>query len=168
MDFGNLGAILSQYVNASPQAPPPGVEDHYRQVAGSAPGPQIAGALAEAFRSQSTPPFGQMVRTLFSNSNGEQRAGILNQLLQAAGPQLLASGALSSLAGLLRGGRQTVTPDEASRVEPETVQQLAEHAEKQTPSVVDRVSEYYSRYPTLVTALGAGSLALILSHISRK
>jgi hypothetical protein len=172
MDLSSLGSILGQYVNASAEAPPAGVEEHYQQVAGNAPPPQLAGGLAEAFRSQATPPFGEMLRTLFSNSNGEQRAGILNQLLQAAGPGVLASGGLSgglsSLAGLLHGGQPAVTSEEASRVPPEAVQQLAEHAQKQNPSIVDQASEFYSRHPTLVKALGAGSLALILSHLSRK
>lgn len=168
MNLSNLGSILGQYVNASAEAPPPGVEQHYEQVAGNAPPPQLAGGLAEAFRSQATPPFGEMLRTLFSNSNGEQRAGILNQLLGAVGPGLFTSGALSGLAGLLHGGQPAVTPEEAGRVPPEAVQQLAEHAQKQNPSIVDQVSEFYSRHPTLVKALGAGSLALILSHLSRK
>ena len=168
MDLSNLGAILGQYVHASAEAPPAGVEEHYQQVAGSAPPPRLAGGLAEAFRSQATPPFGQMLRTLFSNSNGEQRAGILNELLQAAGPGALASGSLSSLAGLLHGGQPAGTPEEAGRVSPDAVQQLAEHAQKENPSIVDQASEFYSRHPTLVQALGAGSLALILSHLSRK
>jgi len=169
MNLGNLAAILGQYANASAEAPPPGVEEHYRQVAGAAPPPQLATGLAEAFRSQATPSFGEMLRTLFSNSNGEQRAGILNQLLQAVGPAFLASsGGLSSLAGLLHGGQPAVTPEEASHVPPEAVQQLAEHAQKQNPSIVDQVSEFYSRHPALVNVLGAGSLALILSHLSRK
>jgi hypothetical protein len=48
------------------------------------------------------------------------------------------------------------------------VQQLAEHAEKQNPSVIDHASQFYSQHPKLVQALGAGSLALIMSHLSRR
>ncbi|HEY4085260.1 MAG TPA: hypothetical protein VGM43_04940 [Bryobacteraceae bacterium] len=149
MDLGNLGAILGQYVNASPEAPPPGVEEHYQQVAGNSSPPQLAAGLADAFRSQATPPFSEMMRTLFSNSNGEQRAGILNQLLPAVGPALLASGGLS-IAGLLHGGKPAVTAEEANLVPPEEVQHLAEHAQKQNPSIVDQASEFYSHHPTLV------------------
>ena len=57
------------------------VEQDYSRVAPSAPQSHLASGLAEAFRSDETPPFGQMLGTLFSNSNGQQRAGILNQLL---------------------------------------------------------------------------------------
>jgi hypothetical protein len=80
---------------------------------------------------------------------------------------MLASGGLSSLAGLVRGGNN-VTPEQANQIPPETVQQLAEHAEKHNPSIVDQASEFYAQHPTLVKALGAGSLALIMSRLSRR
>jgi hypothetical protein len=113
--------------------------------------------LAEAFRSSETPPFGQMLGTLFATQMAND-ARILNTLLSALGPSMLASGGLSSLAGLLRGGN-SMTPEQPHRVPPETVQQLAEHAEKQDPSMVDQPSAFYALHPTLVKALGAGSLA---------
>ena len=81
-----------------------------------------------------------MLGTLFANSNGQQRAGILNKLLSAVGPGMFASGGLSSLAGLLRGGNN-VTPEQADQIPPETVQELAEHAEKQNPSITSRLSK---------------------------
>ena len=163
-DFLN---ILEQYRGASAAAPPATVEQDYSEVAQTAPQPHLASGLAEAFRSSETPPFGQMLGTLFGNSNGQQRAGILNTLMGAIGPGMLASGGLSSLAGLLRGGNN-VTPEQAEQVPPETIQQLAEHAEKKDPSIVDRASAFYAQHPTLVKALGAGSLALIMSHLSGK
>ncbi|MEJ7711337.1 MAG: hypothetical protein WKF84_16110 [Pyrinomonadaceae bacterium] len=45
--------------------------------------------LAEAFRSDQTPPFGNMLGQLFGQSNGPQRASILNTLISLAGPALL-------------------------------------------------------------------------------
>jgi len=77
---------------------------------------------------------------------------------------MLASSGLGSLAGLLGGGK-TVTPAQAEQIPPEAVQQLAEHAEKQNPSIVDRASEFYAQHPTLVQALGVGSLTMIMSHL---
>ena len=167
MPLSDFLGILEQYRGASAAAPPATVEQDYSQVAQSAPQSHLASGLAEAFRSSETPPFGQMLSTLFGNSNGQQRAGILNKLLTAVGPGMLASGGLSSLAGLLRGGKN-VTPEQADQIPPETVQELAEHAEKQNPSIVDQASAFYAQHPTLVQALGAGSLALIMSHLSRK
>ena len=167
MPLSDFLSMLVQYRGASAAAPPATVEQDYSQVAQTAPRPHLASGLAEAFRSSETPPFGQMLGTLFSNSNGQQRAGILNTLLSALGPSMLASGGLSSLAGLLRGGNN-VTPEQADQVPPETVEQLAEHAEKHDPSIIDQASAFYAQHPTLVKALGAGSLALIMSHLSKK
>jgi hypothetical protein len=167
MPLSDLFGILQQYRGASAASPPATVEQDYSQVAQSAPQSHLASGLSEAFRSNETPPFGHMRSTLFRNSDGRQRAGILNQLLAAAGPSVLASGGLSSLAGLLRGGNN-VTPEQADQIPPETVQQLAEHAAKQNPSIVDQASEFYAQHPTLVKALGAASLALIMSHLSKK
>jgi hypothetical protein len=167
MPLSDFLGILDQYRGASAVNPPATVEQDYSQVAQSAPQSHLASGLAEAFRSTETPPFGQMLGTLFSNSNGQQRAGILTQLLGAVGPGMLASGGLSSLTGMLRGGNN-VTAEQADQIPSETVQQLAEHAEKQNPSIVEQASAFYAQHPTLVKALGAGSLALIMSHLSRK
>jgi hypothetical protein len=95
-------AFWSNIAALRPATPPATVEQDYSRVAQSAPQSGLASGLAEAFRSNETPPFGQMLSTLFSNSNGQQRAGILTQLLSTIGPSMLASGGLSSLAGLLR------------------------------------------------------------------
>jgi hypothetical protein len=167
MPLSDFLGILEQYRGASSAAPPASVEQDYSQVAQSAPQSHLASGLAEAFRSGETPPFSQMLGTLFGNSNGQQRAGILNTLLSALGPSMPAAGGLSGLAGLLRAGNN-VRPEQADQVPPETVEQLAEHAEKHDPSIVDQASAFYAQHPTLVKALGAGSLALIMSHLSAK
>jgi hypothetical protein len=168
MGLSSFIDILSQYRNASSTAPPPNTEEDYSRVAQTAPQAHVASGLTEAFRSGETPPFGEMLRTLFSNSNGQQRAGILNQLLGAVGRGGLQSGALSGLSGFLTGGKTTVTPEEANQVSPETAQQLAEHAQERDPSIVEQASAFYAQHPTLVKSLGAGALALIMSHLSRK
>lgn len=169
MPISDLLGILNQYRGASSQAPPPAdVEQHFTQVAQTTAPANMAGVLASAFRSDETPPFPQIIGNLFNNSNGEQRAGILNQLLSAAGPSLLTSGALSHLSGLLgTGGQANVTPEQASQVSPEAVQQLAEHAQQQNPSVVDMAGQFYAQHPTLVKALGAGALLVIMRNLSQ-
>lgn len=165
-DFTNL---LQKYTNASPSSPPATVTQDFQQVAQNAPSTHLANGLADAFRSDQTPPFGQMVGTMFGNSNDQQRAGILNQLISAAGPAVLSSGLLGGLSGMLGGGgsQPQVTPEQARQVSPEAVQQLAEHAHQQNPSIVEQASNFYAQHPTLVQALGAGSLALIMSRMSR-
>jgi hypothetical protein len=168
MQVTDLVGILGQYRDASVANPPQNVQQDYQKAAEAVPSSHLADALGEAFRSGETPPFGQMLSSLFAKSNPDQRAGILNHLLSAVGPAAVGSGALSSLGGLLGGGNAKVNPEQAKQVTPEAVQQLAEHAEKQTPSIVNQASQFYSQHPKLVQALGAGSLALIMSHLSRR
>jgi hypothetical protein len=82
--------------------------------------------------------------------------------------RIMGSAPLGSLAGLLRGANAKVTAEQANQVSPEAVQQLAEHAEKQNPSIIDQAGRFYSQHPKLVQALGAGSLALIMPHLSKR
>ncbi len=127
----------------------------------------LASALSTAFRSDQTPAFPSMLSNLFSNSDGQQRAGLLNQLLGAAGPSLLGSAVSGPLSSLLKGG-STVTPEQAAQVSPELVQNLAEHAQKANPSIIDQVSGFYSQHPRVVQALGAVAMAMIMSHMNKK
>lgn len=126
----------------------------------------MAGGLAEAFRSDQTPPFSQMIGSLFSQSNGQQRAGILTQLLGSSGVNPLSAlgGRFSSL---LKPG-SLVTPQQAEQIPPEAVQQLAEHAQQNNPSIIEEASNFYAQHPQLVQGLGAGALALIMSHMSKR
>src|SRR5581483_4581460 len=122
-----------QYRGASAANPPQNVQQDYQQTAQNVPHSHLADALAAAFHSDQTPPFGQMLGTLFSNSNPQQRADLLNHLLGSVGPGLLASGGLGSLgglAGLVRGGAPQVSPQQASQVSPDEVKQLADQAQK--------------------------------------
>ncbi len=162
MSFSNLMGLLQQY--ATPGASHTGnVQQDFAQVSQAAPQEHLATGLADAFRSSQTPPFAQMVSKLFSNSNGEQQAGLLNHLLGSVG-----SGAASDIVGGLLGGGSKVTAEQAQQVPPEAVHQLAEQAEKNDPSIVDTVSSFYAQHPTLVQTLGASALGLIMSHISRR
>ena len=89
--------ILQQYANPA-AAPTDNVHQHFDQVAQQSAPQDLGNGVAAAFRSDATPPFGQMIGNLFAQSNPQQRAGILNQLVQALG-----SGALASVAGGVLG-----------------------------------------------------------------
>jgi|SRR5690349_13009305 hypothetical protein len=162
-DFLN---VIQRYSGASASSPPPNTEQDFSTVAQAAPQSHLAGGLAEAFRSNQTPPFSQMIGNLFSQSNGQQRAGILTQLLSASGVNPL-SAIGGQLGSLLKPGSQ-VTPQEAEQIPAEAVQQLAEHAQASNPSIIDQASSFYAQHPQLVQGLGAGALALIMSHMSKK
>ena len=175
-----LGGLLQQYNGAQPDQSPDTVEDDFDQVAQAAPQPALADGLSAAFRSDQTPNFGQMTANLFNNSDPQQRAGLLNTLLQHAGPvlsRLMSGGAgsssgggggLSDLINIFKGGQQQVTPEQAAQISPDAVQQVAQQAEKHDPSIIDRVSSFYSEHPTLVKSLGAAALTIALSRIAQR
>jgi len=164
-----IGNILQQYgggVGAT--NPPPEVGEHFDQIARSAPQSAVADGLAHAFRSDETPPFAQMISGLFSQSNNQQRAGLLNQLLAALGPGALSQlGNLGTLAGLFKGAR-TVTPEQASQIPPEAVKELATHAEEKNPSIVDQISGFYAQHPDVIKALGGLALAVAIQRMARR
>lgn len=173
MDWMNqLSGILEQYNGAQPSQAPDTVHDDFDQLAQNAPQSALAEGLAAAFRSDQTPAFGQMVGQLFANAGGQQRASILNTLISAVGPtllaQLLSRGGGGGLADLLRGGQREVTPDQAEQISPDAVAAIAEHAEQKDPSIIDRVSDFYSAHPTLVKSLGAAALTIALAKIAQR
>jgi hypothetical protein len=168
MQLTDLVGIFEQYRNASVANPPQNVQEDYQRAAETVPSSHLADALSAAFRSGETPPFSQMLTNLFANSNPDQRAGILNHLMGAVGPSALGSLSLGSPGGPLRNTNVNVSPEQANQVSPADVQQLAARAEQQNPSVIEHASQFYSQHPQLVQALGASSLAFIMSHLSRR
>lgn len=166
--------ILRRYSGSNPNMAGDAPAD-FEKIAQHAPPSVLSSGLAEAFRSPNTPEFGQMVAQLFGNSNGEQRAGILNHLLASAGP---AAGELLRKLGVPASGGApsaqtsqaipTVTPDQTQQVHPDTVRELAEQAQKRDPSIVERASDFYAQHPKLVQGLGAAALALLMSRVSQR
>ncbi len=112
-----------------------------------------------------------MIAHLFTQSSGEQKAGILNRLLSSGGPDFLTqaagTGMLAKLAETL-GASQQVTPEKAQQVAPEAVKQLADRVQHANPSIIEMAGEFYAQHPALVKTLGAGALALAMSKMSRR
>lgn len=165
-----LGNLLKQYTSGgAAAAPAPDVHAHFDQVAQAAPASVIAEGLTAAFNSDKTPAFGQMLSTLFNNSTGEQKAGMLNQLLSSVPPgalmQILSS---AGLAGLVGAGKTQLTPDQAQKISPEAVQQLATHTQTANPSVVESVSNFYAQHTTLVKTLGGAALTVALAKVAER
>ncbi len=172
----DLGNLLNQYLGGGAaggnlnQA-----NDDFDRVAQNAPPDVLARGVSGALRSDQTPPFPQMVSQMFGQSNPTQRAGMLNQILATLGPTVLASlanrggGGLGGLGGLFGGGQvpTQVTPEQASQVSPEAVRELAEKAEQENPSIVDRMGDFYAQNPTLVKAIGGAALAIALGHMAQ-
>jgi len=162
MALTDLLGMLQQYAGGANAAANP--ERDYDHVSNNASQDHLASGIAGAFRSDATPPFAQTISHLFSNSDGQQRAGILNHLLNAAGPG--AAGGL--LGGLLGGqGSNQITPEQAQQVSPDAVHDLAQKAEKNNPSILETAGNFYAQHPTLIKSLGTVALASVLSHMSQ-
>lgn len=163
-----IGGMLQQYAGGTSGSE--NTEKDFDQISTAAPREAMSSGLAGAFRSDATPPFENMLGSLFGQSNGHQRANILNTLIAAAGPALLGNllsrgGGLGNLGGLLNSG-QPITPEAAEQVPPHAVEELAKEAQNRDPSIIDRVSDFYAEHPTLVKGLGAAALAVVMSNMA--
>jgi|SRR5689334_1073448 len=166
----DLNSLLQQYVGGAAGQPQPNAADHYQQVAQSAPSSVVAGGLADAFRSDQTPPFADMVSKMFGQASPDQKAGMLNQLISALPPgalaSILGSGALGGILGSAGSGTPQLAPQDASKLTPDQVQQIAAHAEQRNPSIVDRMGSFYAEHPGLVKTLGSAALTIALAKIA--
>jgi hypothetical protein len=162
--------ILQHYSN------PNAVVDHrvdtdFDHVTGTAPTEVFGQGLSDAFRSERTPPFGDMVSQMFERSDPHQKAGLLNNLLRSVGPGVLASlrgGLLGRLGESANAGAPQVSPEHAEQLSPEEVRDLAAQAEKHDPSVMDKVGGFYAQHPQLVKTLGSAALAVALAGMSNR
>jgi hypothetical protein len=175
----DLGSLLSQFTGGAQPANTANAQDHFDQVAQQAPAGMVSDGLAAMFRSDQTPPFGQMAGQLFGQSNPNQQAGMLNQLIAGLGPGVLGSllggaggGGLGAILSKLTGGSNatqapTITPEQASQLSPAQVQDIANHAEKQNPGVIDQLSSFYAQHPQLVKSVGGAALAIALGRMAQ-
>ena len=149
-----LGGILNQY--SSPNPPQENAAADFQHVATQVPRPQLGGLLSNIFGSPETGSFGDNISQMFSQSDPQQKAGILNRLLQAA----RSAGALSNLGqnvpGIGSGADVAVGPAQAQQVSPAAVKEMADHTQHQNPGIVEQAGEFYSHHPQLVQALGTG------------
>lgn len=166
-----IANVLQNYAGGGGGAPQQGeVANHFNQVAQTAPQNELANGIASMFRSNQTPPFGQMVSQLFGNSNPDQRANLLNTLLASgAGAGIVSQ--IAQAAGITiptSGGTPQVTPQMAAQIPQQAVEQAAEHAEKRDPSIVDQVSQLYAQHPMLIQSLGALAMSMAMSHLAQR
>ena len=170
MDWTNaIGNIFQRYSGQGQGTASAADDPHgdFQQIAQAAPEPVVASGISQSFRSDQTPPFPEMLANLFGHSDPNQRAGLLNRLLGSLGPGALSGMAgAGGLGGLLSGG--TVTPQQANAVSPDQVQQLAAHAEKQNPSIVDEVSNFYAQHPQVMKAVGGLALTIAIQHMMKR
>jgi hypothetical protein len=159
--------ILNSYINR-----PTDTHQDFDEVAGQVPAATLGGGLAEAFRSDRTPAFGDMASRLFGGSSPEQKAGLLEQLAGAVGPAIMSTIAGGAL-GRFMQGRSTAAAAQApaadvAQVSEEQVREIANAAQQSDPGVLDRVGSYYAQHPQVIKALGGAALAILLGQIANR
>ena len=160
--------VLSQYAQ-QPNHPPPHVLQDFDRVTQEASPDDVSDGIAEAFRSDSTPPFEQMVGQLYDRSDPHQRAGLLNEILGSFGGMSggLAGGILGgALRKAVRGDR--VAPEDARDVPVSDVEAAAAEAARRNPGIIERVSRFYAEHPRLVQTLGNAALSIAMSQMARR
>ena len=140
-------------------------ENHFDQVAQQAPQAELGAGLAEAMRSDQTPPFGNMVSQMFGQSSPQQQAGALNQILAALGPAAASALAGGALGRMLSPGQSQITPEQASQLSPDQVREIAAQAEQTHPGVIDQMSQFYAQHSGLIKTLGGAALAIALAKM---
>jgi len=143
----------------------------FSHVAQNAPDDVLAKGLSEAFASDKTPDIGSMVSQLFGQSNGAQQAGMLNQLMGALGPGVMAGLAGGALGSVMRPGQTQITPAQAQQLTPQQVQDVVNHANEVHPGVADQLGQFYAQHRGLINTLGgiAATVAMMKmkDHLSQ-
>ena len=161
--------ILGRYAEGRPSIRSSDVEHDFEEIVHEAGPGTLEEGIAEAFRSDETPPFEDMVAQLFERSDAQTRAGLLDNLLAGLGPNALVAlggGALSDvLRRYLAGAR--VAPERAAVVDSGQVREAARLARRQSPGVLERVSRFYARHPDQIRNLDKVAMGIALSRMAQ-
>lgn len=160
-----LNDILNRYLGGTD---PGQAADDFHHVAQNVPPDVLSKGLSAALGSSETPAAGAMVSQMFGASTPEQRAAMLNRLIAALGPAAggILGGALGQ-ANAAAGTAPSVTPQQASQVSPQQVEDVVTRAQQHSPGIVDSLSDFYAQHPGLVKTLGGAALAIAMAKISR-
>ena len=125
----------------------------------------LGSGLAEAFRSDQTPPMGDMVSQLFGQSSGQQQAGMLNQILASLGPAATAALAGGALSRVMAPGGQAISAEQASRLSPSEVRDVVTQAQQQSPGLADQLGRFYADHSGLIKVLGGAALLVAMTKM---
>jgi hypothetical protein len=140
--------VLNKYGSTRPATVPDSVNDDFDRFSDTAPPSQVSEGLAEAFRSDQTPPFASMLSHLFGRSPAIQKSGVLHSLVATLGPALVSRllvkhGAGRAAAQLQDGGE--ISPELAEQIPAHSIEAVATEAEKNDPSIGSVSSTQISR-----------------------
>lgn len=165
--------VLNQYVQ--PDRPPPHVLDDFDAVAQEADPDDLGVGLQEAFESDETPPFEQMLGELYERSDAGTRAGVLNEILGSLGGGAagglggaMAGGILGNVLRRMGDGPPHVSAQDARQIPTREIEVAAAEARRRNPGVVQRVSRFYARNPQLVRVLGQAALGILMRGMARR
>ncbi|BCT92469.1 hypothetical protein LYSHEL_14930 [Lysobacter helvus] len=151
-----IESLLQQITGQGGAPLPPEARDQFQQIAQNASPDELSQGMNAAFQSDQTPPFAQMVAQLFGHADNQQKTGMLSTLLGALGggathPALTQAGISS--------------PEQATQLSTDQVQQIATQAEQANPGIVQQMSDFYAKHPQLVQSLGAAAMAIVLGRM---
>ena len=150
-------SLLQQIQNTGSEPVSTQAQTQFHQIAQSAPPQVLSQGVADAFNSDQTPSFGQMVGQLFGHADNQQKAGIISALLGSLG-----AGAHPALT---QAGVDTTSSGQATQMTPDQVQQIATQAKHANPGIVGTMSDFYAQHPVLVKSLGAAAMAIVLGRM---
>ncbi len=148
--------LLQQLSNLGSDTVPSQAQDQFHQIASTTPPDVLSQGVNDAFNSNQTPPFAQMVGQLFGHANNQQKSGIIGTLLGGLGA--------AAHPALAQAGINT-SPEQATQLSTDQVQQIATHAQQANPGVVAQMSSFYAQHPVLVKSLGAAAMAIVLGRM---
>ena len=164
----SLMDLLAQYAGQpasnAPSQPQQSPHEDFSQVASQASPELLGGGIAQALES-APEGFESSIASLFGNSNPQQRTGLLQRLIEAAGPAVLSSFAGGALSHLAQPG-STAQESDANAITPVQAGELAAAARQSNPGIVSELGSFYSQHPTLVKTLGAAALAIAMRHMA--
>jgi hypothetical protein len=173
MDWLNqVTDIVDKYGSSRRSSVPNTVDADFDRLSQMAPSEHVSEGLAEAFRSQQTPPFASMLSQLFGRSPANQKSNVLNTLVATLGPalvsQLLAKHGAGLAATELQNGKAKISPEVAEQIPSSSVEAVAAEAEKKDASVVDRISKFYADQPALIKTLGGLALTVAMAKVAQR
>jgi CHAT domain len=144
--IGQLGGILGKYANLEAGDLSPSLDADFVEVLRLAPGRALEHSIAVTFRSPKTPSFAESLALLYGRANSRRRAELLETIFNVA-PEL-------------KGFPLDRTPLELPV-------HIAVAAESRGPSMVEHVSAYCARRPSLLLNLDPASRGMIMTTLAR-
>lgn len=168
-----VDAVLQKYASMGTVQSVQQVEQDFDTVSRKAPIEQVSMGLSEAIRSDQTSSFGKMVAQAFEQGGPDQRALMLNQLLQGVSADVLkmlreSSIDLSAHEVSKDGEQLQLSPTQAAQIEPEHIEVFANCVEKINPGIVDLMSFFYVQNPELAKPLGATVLGMAMDNVGQR